>query len=1508
MAREAKAFDIHTTNVSVADASDHDTTVQIVFLWNLISTEQFPVRLVDGEGTCAGRVEVYHNNTWGTVCDDDWDISDADVVCTELNCGFAQSAPWEARFGQGNSSIWLDSVQCNGSESYLWQCQSNALGQHNCNHYEDASVVCSDRPPKPTLSLERKHGLFMTGEAVTLNCTALSRYVGSTFYFMKAGDVDPIASETAPDGVYSIQFSIQGADSSVSGTYMCHYQTNKSGKLATSGSSDPVKLLVTDEIPVRLINGTTSCSGRVEIHYNETWGAVCDDGWDMLAARVVCKEVGCGGVKSAPHDAHFASAPGSFWLDDVKCKGHESSLVQCQANALGEHNCSPGEAASVICSELIKIRLMDGSDSCSGRVEVYYNNTWGSVCDDSWDMLDAHVACKELGCGPAISAPGSAHFGAATSSSWLDDVNCIGTESELFQCQSNSIGEHHCSPGEAASVICSDSITIRLMDGIGSCSGRVEVYYNNAWGSVCDDSWDMLDAQVACQELGCGPTKSAPRNAYFGTATSSFLLDEVNCNGTESELLQCQSNSIGEHNCSPNEAASVICSELIKIRLMDGIDSCSGRVEVYYNNNWRSVCDDSWDMFDAQVACKELGCGPAISAPGNAHFGAATSSFWLDKVNCNGTEFKLLQCESNSIGVHNCNPREAASVICSEMLNIRLMDGIGSCSGRVEVYYNNTWGSVCDDSWDMLDAQVACKELGCGPAKSIPGNAHFGDATSSFWLDDVNCNGLESKLSQCQSNFIGEHNCSPGEAASVVCSELIKIRLIDGIDSCSGRVEVYYNNTWGSVCDDRWDMLDAQVVCKEVGCGLAKSAPGNVHFGAATSPFWLDDVKCNGTESNIFHCQSKSLGEHNCSPGEAASVICSDSIKIRLMDGLGSCSGRVEVYYNNTWGSVCDDSWDMFDAQVACTELGCGTPKSATGNAHFGAATSFFWLDEVNCNGTESKLAHCQSNSIGEHNCSPGEAASVICSDLTKIRLMDGSDYCSGRVEVYYNNIWGSVCDDSWDMLDTQVACKELGCGTAKAAPGNGHFGAATSSFWLDEVNCNGTEFKLSQCQSNSIGEHNCSPGEAASVICSEYATVRLINGPNPCTGRVEIHYNETWGAVCDDDWDMLDAKVVCEQLGCGAAESAPHGAHFGAAPGPFWLDNVKCKGHESSLVECQGNAFGEHNCSPGEAASVICSDSIKIRLMDGLGSCSGRVEVYYNNTWGSVCDDSWDMFDAQVACMELGCGTPKSAPGNAHFGAATSFFWLDEVNCNGTESKLFQCQSNSIGKHNCSPGEAASVICSDLTKIRLMDGSDYCSGRVEVYYNNTWGSVCDDSWDMLDAQVACRELGCGTAKAAPGNGHFGAATSSFWLDEVNCNGTEFKLSQCQSNSIGEHNCSPGEAASVLCSEYTTVRLINGPNPCTGRVEIHYNETWGAVCDDDWDMLDAKVVCEQLGCGAAESAPHGARFGAAPGPFWLDNVKCKGNESSLVECQGNALGEHNCSPGEAASVICTDET
>uniref|UniRef100_A0A672Y827 Soluble scavenger receptor cysteine-rich domain-containing protein SSC5D n=1 Tax=Sphaeramia orbicularis TaxID=375764 RepID=A0A672Y827_9TELE len=98
--------------------------------------------LVGSTTRCSGRVEVFHSGQWGTVCDYDWDLSDAEVVCRQLGCREALSAPGDAHFGQGSGVIWLNNVLCGGTESTLMDCQHQGFGIHNCGHQDDAGVVC----------------------------------------------------------------------------------------------------------------------------------------------------------------------------------------------------------------------------------------------------------------------------------------------------------------------------------------------------------------------------------------------------------------------------------------------------------------------------------------------------------------------------------------------------------------------------------------------------------------------------------------------------------------------------------------------------------------------------------------------------------------------------------------------------------------------------------------------------------------------------------------------------------------------------------------------------------------------------------------------------------------------------------------------------------------------------------------------------------------------------------------------------------------------------------------------------------------------------------------------------------------------------------------------------------------------------------------------------------------------------------------------------------------------
>uniref|UniRef100_A0A8B9J6S0 Deleted in malignant brain tumors 1 protein-like n=1 Tax=Astyanax mexicanus TaxID=7994 RepID=A0A8B9J6S0_ASTMX len=362
-------------------------------------------------------------------------MKDAEVVCRQVGCSRALNATRSAHVVDGSGPTFFDDVDCTGHESNLTSCSQRGRGITNCSHSEDAGVICSDVLQSPILTLISPNSTVLSGETVQFRCTAPnSTSISVDFRLFKDG-VSVKSQKTQSTTTFTLTVDTLGQ-----GQYSCGYSYQRSTSVMSSSRSNSISITV--GLGVRLINATGTCSGRVEVYYNGQWGTVCDDGWDINDAAVVCRQMGCGRALSVHSSAHFGQGTGPILLDNVRCSGSENSIRECRHNGFGRHDCNHGEDASVTCSD---IRLVNGTGNCNGRVEIYRHGQWGTVCGDNWDMKHAEVVCRQVGCGRAVSFTPRA-----------DDVGCFGHESNFTSCSHRGLGKTNCSHSEDAGVICTD--------------------------------------------------------------------------------------------------------------------------------------------------------------------------------------------------------------------------------------------------------------------------------------------------------------------------------------------------------------------------------------------------------------------------------------------------------------------------------------------------------------------------------------------------------------------------------------------------------------------------------------------------------------------------------------------------------------------------------------------------------------------------------------------------------------------------------------------------------------------------------------------------------------------------------------------------------------------------------------------------------------------------------------------------------------------------------------------
>ena len=132
---------------------------------------------------------------------------------------------------------------------------------------------------------------------------------------------------------------------------------------------------------IRLINGSNATEGTVEVCNGTRYGTVCDDHWDELDARVVCRQLGYGGEAVALKRAFFGSSPSRpIYLDNVRCNGSEPSLLNCTGNEneVGMNNCDHSEDAGV---------------RCNGMLRVYICAMTSSIMNSNLSVNQMYLAC-----------------------------------------------------------------------------------------------------------------------------------------------------------------------------------------------------------------------------------------------------------------------------------------------------------------------------------------------------------------------------------------------------------------------------------------------------------------------------------------------------------------------------------------------------------------------------------------------------------------------------------------------------------------------------------------------------------------------------------------------------------------------------------------------------------------------------------------------------------------------------------------------------------------------------------------------------------------------------------------------------------------------------------------------------------------------------------------------------------------------------------------------------------
>ncbi|XP_051941292.1 lysyl oxidase homolog 3B isoform X6 [Hippocampus zosterae] len=492
-----------------------------------------------------GRVELFYKGEWGTICDDDFSISNANVLCRQL--GFVEATGWthSAKYGKGQGKIWLDNVQCGGGERSVAACKSRGWGNSDCTHDEDAGVVCKD---------ERIPGFVDTN--------VIEAHVEENkLEEVRLRAVVAAAKKRLPvtEGVLEVKYKDGWAQVCDAGW------TAKNTRVVCGMLGFPQEKKFNKNFYRRLRKRAAERLSRSKVKASAGARLFLERQKNVYRVH----SVACAGT-----EVHLAACPMEFNGPNgtASCRGGSPVVVSCMPGPLFAQQQNGGLKKRAKTSSTV--RLKGGARLGEGRVEVLKSGEWGSVCDDRWNLQSASVVCRELGFGSAKEAMTGARMGQGVGPIYMNEVKCSGYERSIWNCPFKNITSEDCRHTEDAAVRCNVPYmglenSIRLGGGRTRYEGRVEVLGVDAngtrgWGLICGETWTTKEAIVACRQLGLGYANQANQETWYWDSSNvtEMILSGVKCTGNEMSLTQCQRHkTLSCQKAAAKFAAGVICSE-----------------------------------------------------------------------------------------------------------------------------------------------------------------------------------------------------------------------------------------------------------------------------------------------------------------------------------------------------------------------------------------------------------------------------------------------------------------------------------------------------------------------------------------------------------------------------------------------------------------------------------------------------------------------------------------------------------------------------------------------------------------------------------------------------------------------------------------------------------------------------------------------------------------------------------------------------------------------------------